>query len=64
MIAKLLKADLVARRTSVPEGGIRVALAHMNYVDGWTPLHAACLKGSLPSVQALLDVRPPPTIAI
>lgn len=33
----------------------RFQLARFDYFDGWSPLHAACLKGSLEIVQTLLD---------
>jgi ankyrin repeat protein len=33
----------------------RNQLARFDYFDGWSPLHAACLKGSFEIAQALLD---------
>jgi len=41
----LLKADSAGRNQ----------LAQFDYFDGWSPLHAACLKGSFEISQALLD---------
>lgn len=36
-------------------GSDRFPLAAFDYFDGWSPLHAACLKGSLEIVRTLLD---------